>query len=210
MTGMWYGKSDSNYAEVMGICTQNFMYSHSSRKERFYRTDILVDGQKKTMERIPVIVPAYLLEREIDYAGKCIEVQGQLRSYNLSDPDKNRMLLHVYAKLLFLCSQVPEPVDEICLKGMIWQQPALRETGTGSKFSGFIAAVNRPGKKTDYIPCICRGENALYVSKLEAGSRIKIRGRLQSRDYIKIEENNRPVHRTTCEVFVRHIGGCEK
>ena len=204
---MWYGKSDSNYVKIMGICTKNFTYSHSSRNEGFYRTDLVVRGQNKTPERIPVIAPGYLIDKEIDYSGMCIEVQGQLRSHNLADPDKNRMLLFVHAKLLFLCEKETETADEVSLRGMIWKQPVLYTNASGRRLARLTAAVNRPGSRTDYIPCICWGENARYVSGLEAGSHIKLQGRFQSRDYIKYEESDKPIHHTTCEVYVRFIKG---
>ena len=48
-----------------------------------------------------------------------------------------------------------------------------------------MLAVNRQYGKSDYIPCILWGRNARFVSGLDVGSRLKIEGRIQSREYTK-------------------------
>lgn len=49
----------------------------------------------------------------------------------------------------------------------------------------FLIAVNRPYEKSDYIPCIAWSRVAQWVSELEIGNRIKLYGRVQSREYLK-------------------------
>ena len=98
-----------------------------------------------------------------------------------------------------------DPLNDISLRGMIWKRPVLRETPAGKEMAQFIAAVNRPAGKTDYIPCVCWGENARYAAELPGGSHVRITGRIQSRDYFKKEEAVRVVLNTVCEVYVRSI-----
>ena len=68
-----------------------------------------------------------------------------------------------------------------------------------------MLAVNRPYGKSDYIPCICWGRNARYVSNLEAGTCLKVSGRIQSREYEKKLADGTKDVRTTYEVSVSKI-----
>lgn len=50
-----------------------------------------------------------------------------------------------------------------------------------------LIAVNRDYKKADYIPCIAWGGAAHAAKELCIGARVRIEGRLQSRQYTKNE-----------------------
>ena len=45
--------------------------------------------------------------------------------------------------------------------------------------------MNRPYGRSDYLPCIAWGQNARLVSTWNVGDKVRLTGRLQSRDYIK-------------------------
>ena len=47
-------------------------------------------------------------------------------------------------------------------------------------------ASNRPYGKSDYIPCIVWGRNALIASDIPVGEKVSLYGRLQSREYVKM------------------------
>ena len=63
-----------------------------------------------------------------------------------------------------------------------------------------MLAVNRAFGKSDYIPCIAWGRNAQYASRFGVGDRIKLTGRLQSREYQKLLENGEYLCRNAYEV----------
>ena len=66
-------------------------------------------------------------------------------------------------------------------------------------------AVNRDYNKSDYIPCIVWGRNAVYASELPVGTHLKLTGRIQSRNYTKRYPDGTEENRTTYEVSVSKI-----
>ncbi|HOS70798.1 MAG TPA: single-stranded DNA-binding protein, partial [Bacillota bacterium] len=56
--------------------------------------------------------------------------------------------------------------------------------------------------KSDYIPCIAWGRNARYSENLKVGDRIRIWGRIQSRDYQKKVSEDEVITRTAYEVSI--------
>ena len=56
--------------------------------------------------------------------------------------------------------------------------------------------------KSDYIPCIAWGRNAVYTSELQVGCRIELEGRIQSREYKKRDEAGNITEKTAYEVSV--------
>lgn len=49
-----------------------------------------------------------------------------------------------------------------------------------------MLAVPRPYRRTDYIPCILWGKNAQEAADTLPGAKLRVTGRLQSRDYVKV------------------------
>lgn len=93
-----------------------------------------------------------------------------------------------------------EQENSVELSGAVCIRPTYRITPLGKTITDLMLAVKRKGSESDYIPCIFWGTNAKYASLLNLGDRIRIRGRLQSRQYVK----NERMH-TIHEVSVRQI-----
>ena len=62
--------------------------------------------------------------------------------------------------------------------------------------------MNRPYGKSDYIPCISWGRNARYASSLSVGTKVKIWGRIQSREYTKAISETECEERIAYEVSI--------
>jgi single-stranded DNA-binding protein len=73
----------------------------------------------------------------------------------------------------------------IFLDGHICKPPIYRQTPLGREIADILIAVNRPYGKSDYIPCICWGQNARLAENLTVGEHIQVTGRIQSREYQK-------------------------
>ena len=92
-------------------------------------------------------------------------------------------------------------VIELC--GYICKDPIFRVTPFNRQICDLLLAVNRQYGKSDYIPCICWGRNAEFVSSLPVGSKINVAGRIQSREYNKqIEGVELPIKKIAYEVSV--------
>ena len=68
-----------------------------------------------------------------------------------------------------------------------------------------IVAVNRAFNRSDYIPAIAWGRNAVYSEGLEVGSNVMLWGRLQSRNYNKRISEDETEVRTAYELSVTKI-----
>jgi single-stranded DNA-binding protein len=92
--------------------------------------------------------------------------------------------------------------NQIYLDGYICKKPVYRTTPFGREITDMLLAVNRPYNKSDYIPCIAWGRNARYSENLKVGDRIRIWGRIQSRDYQKKISEDEVITRTAYEVSI--------
>ena len=92
------------------------------------------------------------------------------------------------------------PINEIYLDGYICKPTVFRKTPLGREIADVLLAVNRPYKKSDYIPCLCWGRNARFADSLDIGDHLQIKGRIQSREYYKRISETETESRTAYEV----------
>ena len=71
-------------------------------------------------------------------------------------------------------------------------------------------AVNRAFNRSDYIPAIAWGKNAVYAQNLEVGANVVVWGRLQSRNYNKRLSENEVAIRTAYELSITKIESGEE
>ena len=95
--------------------------------------------------------------------------------------------------------------NRIELDAFICKTPTYRKTPKGKEITDLCVAVNRPNGQSDYIPCIVWGRIGKWVEKLPIGSNLKLRGRLQSRDYTKWLNETEYEVRRAYEVSVGEI-----
>ena len=198
---------ESNKVIISGEIASGFNFSHETFGERFYVVNIKVQRLSDASDTIPVTVSDRLIDVSNDCIGKMVSVTGQFRSYNKHDEGKNRLVLSVFAREFEFLSE-----NEVCLydnhvflDGFICKAPSYRKTPLGREISDLLLAANRPYGKSDYIPCVCWGRNARFAGNLEIGTRIKVSGRIQSRDYIKRYADGREEERTAYEVSVNKL-----
>ena len=65
--------------------------------------------------------------------------------------------------------------------------------------------MNRAFNKSDYIPCIAWGRNARYCRSLPVGTKLRVAGRIQSRQYVKKLDGDVSETRTAYEISVSRI-----
>ena len=105
-------------------------------------------------------------------------------------------------KEMTLLEEANEHENEISFRGFICKNPSYRKTPLGREITDVLIAVNRPYGKSAYIPCICWSRNAIYVKDLAVGTELVIKGRIQSRSYIKKHEDGTTEEKTAYEVSV--------
>ena len=193
----------------MGQVATTFEFSHEVFAEGFYTMEVLVKRLSNSEDRIPVMISERLIDVTQDYVGEYIIVQGQFRSYNRHEEQKNRLVLSVFAREVSFVESDEDmdgvKTNSIFLDGYICKAPVYRKTPLGREIADLLLAVNRPYGKSDYIPCICWGRNARFASSFEVGAHVHILGRVQSREYIKKLSETETEKRTAYEVSVSKL-----
>jgi len=199
--------AENNQVTISGEIASGFNFSHELYGEKFYIVNVNVQRLSDASDTIPVTVSDRLVDVSKDYMGQFASVTGQFRSYNKQDGEKKRLVLSVFAQEFDLLGEDVEinNGNHIFLDGYICKEPIYRKTPLGREVADLLIAVNRPYGKSDYIPCICWGRNARYVSNLKVGERCAIWGRIQSRQYIKKLDDEHNEERTAYEVSVSKL-----
>ena len=200
-------KIKNNQVILIGKIVGEFSYSHEIYGEGFYMTDISVERTSGSCDTVPVMVSDRLMNVKESCTGKLVRVTGQFRSYNLHEGSRNKLVLSVFAREIEFLDKIEESAgtNQIYLDGFICKEPIYRKTPLGREITDLLLAVNRPYGKSDYIPCICWGRNARYVSNFAVGARCLVWGRIQSREYMKKLDEENVERRVAFEVSVAKV-----
>lgn len=198
---------ENNRVSVIGEVADRFTFSHEVYGEGFYLTTILVSRLSDQVDEIPLMVSERLMDVERDYRGGVIEATGQFRSFNRHEGSRNRLVLSVFAREIGFPEGCEDSArtNQIYLDGYLCKPPVYRKTPLGREIADLLIAVNRPYGKSDYIPCIAWGRNARYASGFLVGSRLRVWGRVQSREYTKKLDEERTERRVAYEVSVSKL-----
>ena len=204
---------ENNHLVLVGKVTSDKRLSHEIYGEKFYIFDLAVPRLSGNADIIPITVSERLLSINELQIGSKITVEGQFRSYNSYENERNRLVLTVFAKeIKFIEDQEAEievskdvVSNEVILNGYICKKPIYRQTPFGREISDLLLAVNRAYNKSDYIPCIAWGRNARFCENIPVGTEVKIVGRVQSRTYEKKYEDGRVETKVAYEVSVSSL-----
>jgi len=200
--------SENNHLVLVGKVVSDKSYSHEIYGEKFYVFNLEVVRLSSTVDIIPITVSERLLTDLDLKIGKKVKVEGQFRSYNNYENERNRLILTVFAKEIIEAEEVSEEkekeelTNEVILVGYICKKPIYRQTPFGREIADVLLAVNRAYNKSDYIPSIAWGRNARFCQNMEVGTEVKITGRVQSRNYEKKFEDGTVETRVAYEVSI--------
>lgn len=203
---MFNKEYENNYCSVLGSVESEPTLSHEIYEEKFFTFRLKTGRLSESFDYIVVTVSEKLIDDSLDLSfGARVRINGQFRSYNNYAPTGNRLILTLFAKDIENADMLSNDSNDIVLDGYICKSPVYRITPFGREITDILLAVNRFHNKSDYIPCIAWGRNAKYASTLLVGERIKIYGRIQSRDYIKRLEDESEITKTAYEVSISKI-----
>ena len=202
--------SDNNHITLVGKVTSEKRFSHEIYGEKFYIFDLSIPRLSGNADNIPITISERLLTENGLPIGSKISVEGQFRSYNCYQGEKNRLILTVFAKQVDFVENQEEDIqvgkdittNEVVLDGYICKKPIYRKTPFGREIADVLLAVNRAYNKSDYIPTIAWGRNARFCQNLEVGTKVKLVGRVQSRMYEKKHEDGTVENRVAYEVSI--------
>ena len=203
---------ENNSLVLMGKVANEKTFSHEIYGEKFYQFSLSVPRLSGNADNIPITISERLFRDEDIAVGKNVKGNGQFRSYNGYENNKNRLVLTVFVKDIEFLPDGDEVLtdkdvvsNEVDLTGFICKPPIYRQTPFGREITDILIAVNRAYNKSDYIPCIAWGRNARFCSKMPVGTEVKVTGRVQSRNYEKKYEDGTVEQRVAYEVSVSNL-----
>ena len=174
----------ANHITLRGVLSRLPCFSHENHGKRFYSFPLEVERLSGVVDVLPVLLPEHVLCRMDLSGGDMLEISGQIRTFNNRTSEERKLVISVYAESLTACDG--EPQNSVMLTGTLCKPPVFRQTPLGRQICDGMLAVNRPYHRADYIPCIFWGETAREVGCCGVGTVLKLEGRLQSREYLKV------------------------
>lgn len=196
---------ETNRIELLGTIITMPEYSHKSYGEIFYLMIVGTRRKSGYCDNIPVIISERLIWNIEITEGMLVHIAGQIRTYNEVFEGRNKLNIVAFAREFSLSEEEIPDFNRTFLEGYLCKQPVRRVSPLGREICDIMLAVNRMYNKSDYIPCIAWGRNASYAGELAVGSKIKIVGRMQSREYKKRLEDGSLVSRMAYEVSIINI-----
>lgn len=209
-------EQENNKVTLSGEIVRNFEFSHECYGEGFYTAMLSSERTSGQKDIIPIMVSERLVDVKAEWEGRFVEVSGQFHSYNKHEGERNHLILSVFARefeeVEFEHEEPGSGNDEnrVSLDGYICKKTTYRKTPLGREIADILLAVNRQYGKTDYIPCIAWGRNAVYASNLEVGARLQIEGRIQSREYQKRISETESETRVAYEISIAKMETVEE
>ena len=196
---------ENNKISLVGEVISSPKLSHETHNEKFYTVKVDVKRLSGDIDTLEIIISEKLYDIEKIELGTRYYIEGEIRSYNyyVSETERRKLVINIFAKNL----TIAEETDDECLNnfelvGHICKKPIYRKTPFDREISDILLAVNRLYGKSDYLPCIAWGRNAKFASTLEIGDKIKITGRMQSRQYTKKLNDNEEEKKIAYEMSI--------
>ncbi len=196
---------NNNRVEIWGTISGDAEFSHEIYGEKFFIFTMDIPRLSGIYDSIKIMVSERLTSDVPLLSGDRVKIIGQFRSYNSSENGANRLILTVFARDILKDGFDEENPNSIYLNGYICKQPVYRTTPFGREITDMLLAVNRTYNKSDYIPVIAWGRNARFCKNLNVGDNVRIRGRIQSREYQKKLDDDEIITKTAYEVSVSKL-----
>lgn len=187
----------TNQVTLRGSLASIPEFSHENHERKFYKFYLQVPRLSGTVDILPIIAEASILDTVDLSGGEMLTVTGQIRTHNIRAEQRRHLLIFVFASSIL--AEDGDPVNEVILEGPICREPTYRKTPLGREICDVMLAVPRAFRRADYLPCILWGRTAQEASLCHTRDYIRIYGRLQSRTYTKITDNG-PEERTAYEI----------
>lgn len=192
----------TNKVEMCGAVAQEPSFSHESRGIRFFSFPLKARRLSGAADIINIIAREGLLPAQPLQPGDRLQVLGELRSFNNKSGTGAKLVITVFAREILPWDGDDENIAE--LTGTLCKDPILRRTPLGREICDMILAVPRRYKRSDYIPIITWGAQARDAALCSVGTRLAIRGRVQSRPYTKVVDGV-SMERTAFELSVNDL-----
>lgn len=191
---------EENRIILRGRTVEIASFSHESHGKRFFRLPVAVPRLSGAVDTLNLLLPE---EPALSlFPGDPVEVTGEVRSFNNRSGVGSRLVITVFVHTL---ERREGPVENsLSLSGVLCKPPVFRRTPLGREICDLMLAVPRRYGRADYLPCIAWGSTAAHAAGLSVGDRVFLEGRLQSRNYTKME-GERQVTKVAFEISVASL-----
>lgn len=170
-----------NQVILQGTVAAEAVFSHQAHGIDFYQFPLAVPRLSGREDLVNILLAPN--GGPLPRPGDCVQVAGQVRSFNNRTGVGSRLVITVLARSV--APGLGEPCNRVRLTGTLCKDPVLRRTPLGRDICDLLVAVNRRYRRADYLPCIAWGSLALGCAQLRTGTDLTLEGRLQSRTYHK-------------------------
>ena len=202
---MNYDMMNNNRLSLTGTISSPVTFTHEVLGESFFEATIEVKRLSGMTDVIPLTVSDRLMCDAPLAEGEEVTVEGQFRSHNKTVGDKSKLLLTAFARDVIRPALVGVDPNSLEVCGYICKPPIYRVTPFNREICDVLLAVNRAYNKSDYIPCILWGRSARYAKELGVGTKVSMKGRVQSRKYTKTMPDGEIEERTAYEFSVNRF-----
>ena len=195
--------TEGNMAYLSGRVLSEPVFNHKTYGEAFYLVMLGIMRKSGYEDEIRLIISEKLLGGRSPKVGELLEISGQIRTYNREVDGRSKLEVTVFTRRMEYCSDEEfEYENHVAIEGFICKAPVRRTSPLGREICDLMVAVNRMYNRSDYIPTIAWGRNAIYSGQLQVGDKIAVEGRIQSREYRKYNDEGEPITKTAYEVSV--------
>ena len=180
--------ADLNEVLMRGLVKSGPALSHTAADQTFYIFSLSIARLSGKEDVLNVIAPATALSAFPVECGAFIELVGSVRSRNMHENEKYRLILTVYAQEIRAPEDGAQPHNQVRLEGVICKPPIYRITPLGREVCDIMLAVRRRYGRADFLPLIAWGKNAVAAQDYKVGDRLGCEGRFQSREYTKLTD----------------------
>jgi single-stranded DNA-binding protein len=186
----------TNEVYVSGKVVRDPTYDHTYKDGEFYKFYISVTRFSGVQDVLPVIMLKERINFDEVKAGNILNIQGEYRSFN----DNGKLILFIFAKRITLCDE-DAMNNFVMLEGYVCKRGDVRTTPKGRSILDVILAVNRSHNNSSYIPLVVWSPE-MKAKELKVGDKVIVSGRIQSRVYYKLLEDETLESRIAYEVSV--------
>ena len=201
----------NNQCFVVGRLSGKFEFHHKGKNCKYYSTTIKIARKNGRIDEIPIIVSKRNAQLDVtkDYTDIKILAIGRYDSICR----EGKLKSGIFARYVELVGDSVEDENIIYLEGNICKKPNYRLTPKKHQITDLLIATNSEnGRRSSYIPCLAWKDIAVRAAKYEASDRIRILGRIESREYTKQnpENKDKPIKKVSYEVSVFKLDRLEK
>lgn len=119
--------STNNIMTVNGRITSDLQYDHESHGIPIFSTFIEIYRRSGNIDILPVRIPEYVLNGQYIHEDTCVDIVGELRTYNEKNSFKSKLILYILVKEIKVVNISSGYKNEILLNGFVCRPPVIEK-----------------------------------------------------------------------------------